>query len=476
LAPKTKIAAPTTEKGYTSAFAGWQSSFGTFFDPFENNPDLLWPNSVRTYTRMARADARISSVLRAVGLPIRRTTWRIAPNGASDEVTAFVARDMGLPIVGEDDDTPKPPMKGRFSWSAHLRQALLCLKFGHSVFERTYQIGADGRAHLDKVSARPASTIAYWDVARDGELMSIQQWPAGSFATGGIAIVGPTKPAGMGPWIINADRLVVYLNEPEDGIPFGNSILRPAWKHWKLKDDYMRIQAVAARRNGMGVPGFTASEAESEDPERLLDYQEIASAFGAGNSAGFAIPAGATFKLYGVEGNLLDIQQAIDYQDRQMALVALAHFLNLDGKGGSYALASVQADTFMESVQTVASDLRDVTQPAIVEDLVAVNWGPDEPVPMLVFDEIGSEQDATAAALNLLALGGLIRPDVPLEKAIRQSMNLPDPDPQEALPLPGAQPGAEPALDAAVAAATRSASQRARQRREHPKGKQQPLF
>ena len=29
-------------------------------------------------------------------------------------------------------------------------------------------------------------------------------------------------------------------------------------------------------------------------------------------------------------------------------------FLNLDGKGGSYALASVQADTFVQSVQTVA--------------------------------------------------------------------------------------------------------------------------
>ncbi len=462
----TKIAAPVTEKGYTSAFAGWQNSFGTFFDPFEQNPELLWPNSVRTYTQMARADARVSSVLRAVGLPIRRTTWRIAPNGASDEVTEFVARDMGLPIVGEPEDTPKRLMTGRFSWPGHLRQALLCLKFGHSLFERTYLIGDDGRAHLNKVSARPASTIAYWDVARDGALMSIQQWPAGSFATGGIAIVGPTQPVGIGPWIITADRLVVYLNEAEDGIPFGSSILRPAWKHWKLKDEYMRIQAAAARRNGIGVPGFTASEAESEDQDRLNDYQKIASAYRGGENAGFAIPAGAQFKLYGVDGNLPDIQQAIDYQDRQIALVALAHFLNLDGKGGSYALASVQADTFIESVQTVAADLCDVAQPAIVQDIVAQNWGPDEPVPLLVFDEIGSQQDATAAALNLLALAGVIRPDAPLEKAIRQNMNLPDPDPATALPPPNTS---DPAL-------TMSAAARARQRREHPKGSQDALF
>jgi hypothetical protein len=468
LATKTKIAAPMTEKGYTSPFAGWQNSFGMFFDPFEDNPELLWPNSVRTFTKMSRADARIASVLRAVGLPIRRTEWRIAKNGASDEVTEFVARDMGLPIVGEPDDTPKPPMKGRFSWSAHLRQALLCLKFGHSVFERTYRIESDGRAHIDKVGARPASTIAYWDVARDGELMSIQQWPAGSFAAGGVAIVGPTSPAGMGPWIITADRLAVYLNEPEDGIPFGNSILRPAWKHWKLKDEYMRIQAAAARRNGIGVPGFTASPDESEDQDRLDVYQQMASAYRGGENAGFSIPAGAEFKLYGVEGNLPDIQQAIDYQDRQMALVALAHFLNLDGKGGSYALASVQADTFVESVQTVATDLRDVAQPALVEDLVAQNWGPDEPTPLLVFDEIGSQQDATAAALNLLALAGLIRPDLPLETAIRQSMNLPDPDPETAEPEPSS--GDETGSAGPAQARLRARGRSPKDRRKNPDG------
>jgi hypothetical protein len=465
----TKIAAPKVEKGYVNGFAGWQNSFGMFFDPFEDNPELLWPNSVRTYTRMARADARIASVLRAVGLPIRRTCWRIASNGASDEVTEFVARDLGLPIVGEDEDTPKPPMKGRFSWSAHLRQALLSLKFGHSAFERIYAMGADGRAHLAGVGARPASTIAYWDVARDGTLQAIQQWPPGSFGGNGIAVVGPTTAMGNSQATITADRLVVYLNEPEDGIPFGNSILRPAWKHWKLKDEYMRIQAAAARRNGIGVPGFTASEAESEDQDRLDAYQAMASNYRGGENAGFAIPAGAEFKLYGVEGNLPDIQQAIDYQDRQMALVALAHFLNLDGKGGSYALASVQADTFVQSVQTVAEDHRDVAQPAIVEDLVAVNWGPDEPTPLLVFDEIGSQEDATAAALNLLALAGVIRPDAPLEKAVRNRMNLPDPDPAQgyAEQAPTAPP--TPTM-------TRSAAAGARQRREHPKGKQDSLF
>jgi hypothetical protein len=466
-----------TEKGYTNPFAGFGNGFGMFFDVYEDNPELLWPNSVRTFTKMGREDARTASVLRAVGLPVRRTPWRIDPNGARDEVVQFVATDIGLPIVGQDDTAPKPRMTGRFSWQKHLKQALLSQKFGHSMFERTYMIGDDGRAHLDKVAPRPASTIAYWNVARDGELLSVQQWPAGTFAGSGVVLVGPTNgPASpMGGTEITGDRLVVYLNEPEDGIPFGNSLLRPAWKHWQLKDKFMRIEAAAAERNGIGVPGFTASEAESEDQTRLNTYQTMASAYRGGQNAGFSIPFGATFKLYGVEGNttIADIRQAIEYHDRQMGTVALAHFLNLDGTGGSYALASVQADTFIQSVQTVADDIRDTAQVGLVEDLVTANWGPDEPVPMLAFDEIGSQQDASAAALNLLALAGIIRPDAPLEKALRQSMNLPGPDPDELY----AEPTPEPtAATPPTSPPTRTAAARARQRREHPKSRQEPLF
>jgi hypothetical protein len=121
----------------------------------------------------------------------------------------------------------------------------------------------------------------------------------------------------------------------------------------------------------------------------------------------------------------------IDFHDRAIGLAALANFLNLDGKGGSYALANVLSTTFTDSVQTVAEDVRDVAQADIVEGIVTANWGLDEPTPLLVFDEIGSRQDAAAASLALLAGAGLIKPDPELEAAIRQNAGLPAPDPSE---------------------------------------------
>lgn len=448
-----KTAAPRTEKGYVLSSAG-ATGWGGPTDQFEQTTDLIWPLSVWTYTRMVREDARIASVLRAIGLPIRRTAWRIRQNGASDEVTEFIARNLGLPIEGAEGakdaegKTPKSTRtRGRFSWDKHLQQALMALRYGHAVFEQVYRLegeGADARAVLRKLAPRPQSSIAKWNVDRDGGLISIQQQPSSAFTmtSSGLAIPvgGPLDST------IPVNRLVVYAHEPDPGVWIGNSLLRPAYKHWKLKDELMRIEAAAARRHGIGVPWIKGNETDSQDEDRMDALLDIASKYSGGESAGLALTEGEEAGIMSPQGTPMDPRRAIEYHDHQMALVALAHFLNLDGKGGSYALASVQADTFVQSVQTVADDIRDTAQAHVVEDLVDVNFGEDEPAPLLVFDEIGSRQDATAAALQMLVNAGLLTPDPRLEAFIRSATGLPGPDPDapETDPDPAAEPSDEP--------------------------------
>lgn len=428
-----KMSALTKELGFTNAFPGMLSAFSQW-DMFEQVPELLWPNSVRTYTRMWREDSRVASVYYAIALPIQLTPWRIDQNGASDKVTEFVATNLGLPIAGDDDPKPKARTRDRFSWPKHLQVALRHLLFGHQVFEQVYRIGDDGRAYLRKLAPRPSSTIAFWDVALDGGLNGVQQWPPGtSFgAPLGNTTVGMT----WAQWI-PIDRLVVYVRDPDPGVWVGNSLLRPAYKHWLLKDEFIRIEATAARRNGVGVPVVTAPESVSQaaiGSADLQPYLNIAQGYRGGNTAGVALPFGAGFALHGVQGQLPSgfIRQAVEYHDKQMALAALAHFLNLD-RGGSYALASVQADTFSQGVQQVADMIRDTAQAHVIEDLVDINFGVDEGCPMLVVDEIGSRQDASAAALQMLINSGVLTPDPALEAFERQQMGLPaaDPDLQE---------------------------------------------
>ncbi|EID12943.1 hypothetical protein MXEN_12071 [Mycobacterium xenopi RIVM700367] len=428
---RTKTPVPVAETGFANPFPGMLSAFSQW-DQFEQVPELLWPNSVRTYTRMWREDSRIASVYYAIALPIMRTPWRVDPNGASDEVTEFVATNLGLSVIGGDDSKPKPRTRDRFSWHKHLQLALRHLLFGHQVFEQVYRIGDDGHAYLRKLAPRPSSTIAYWDVALDGGLVGITQFPPGtSFG----APYGTTQGGMSGLQLqIPVSRLVVYVRDPDPGQWIGNSLLRPAYKHWLLKDELIRIEATAARRNGVGVPVVTAPESVSEASVGSADlqpYLDIARQYRGGNSAGVALPFGTEFELKGVNGTLPSgyVRQAIEYHDKQMALAALAHFLNLD-RGGSYALASVQESTFTQGVQQVAETIRDTAQAHVVEDLVDANFGEDEACPMLVVDEIGSRQDATAAALQMLVNSGLLTPDPALEAFERQQMGLPAADPE----------------------------------------------
>lgn len=416
---EVKAARPVTELGYVNGDrTEWQQ-----WDIDEKVPELQWPESVHVYSRMGKEDGRVSSLLRAISLPIRRTAWRIDPNGARDEVVEFIARELGLPIVGTDA-APTARTRGRFSWNSHLQQALLMIRYGHSYFEQVYWIDDNDRTHLRKLAPRPQKTISRISVALDGGLESITQSPPS----------GPLTVASMLPdgFTIPVSRLVAYVHEPEAGQWQGESILRPAYKHWILKDEFMRIQAAAARRNGMGVPVGTA--AKPDDQDEVARMHEIASRFRGGMNSGVGLANGQTLQLLGVQGNLPDIQQAIDYQDKQIALAGLAHFLNLD-RGGSYALASVQADTFVQSVQTLGEAIADTSTAHIVEDLVDVNWGEDEPAPRIVFDEIGSRQDATAGALALLVNAGLLDPDDVVKITVRQSLGIPG----------GGQPSAESA-------------------------------
>lgn len=446
MATTTKKAAPTTGYGYVNAFPGMLAAFSQW-DWFEDNPDVLWPASVRTFTKMPREDGRLASLLRAIGLPIRQTRWSIDPNGARPEVVKLVAGDLGLPIRGDNEDASPSP-RTKFSWSQHLRWALKFQQFGHAVFERIYEI-EDGRAHLVQLAPRPSSTIAFWDVGLDGGLDGLQQWPAGTLGwSGGVfpASLGGAK-------MIPGNRLLTYVHEQDPGVWVGNSIIRPAYGNWRFKNELQRIEVAAARRHGIGTPVINVSEEESEDTDRLDLYGQIAQQWRSGDNAGVAFPFGTDGKIIGVTGTLPGdlIRQGIEWHDKQMGIVCLAHFLNLDS-GGSYALASVLTDPFIEAENAEAEMIKDFAQAGIIEELVTVNWGPDEPCPLLTFEEIGARQDATAAALQLLVTAGLITPDKKLEAYQRLILGLPPADPATAEPDPddGGDPAHVPSEPPAV--------------------------
>jgi hypothetical protein len=395
---------PLTEIGYQVPV-----NYNWWLYENETTPELVFPQSVYVYDQMRKTDAQVRSVLQAVTQPILRTPWRVDPAGARPEVVDLVADDLALPVVGQDPK-PFPRTRDRFSWTEHLFEAMLCLPIGFSYFEQLYRVDPDGsRAHLRKLALRPAKTIEYVNVAEDGGLVSIQQYWVRTSEK---------------PQPIPVDRLVAYVHQKEGGNWLGTSILRSCYKNWLLKDRLLRVQAQTIERNGMGVPLYKAAEGETD----LTKGLNMAKAWRAGEAAGSSIPNGADLVLRGVDGTLPDADPAIRYHDEQIARAVLAHFLNLGTQTGSWALGSTFADFFTLSLQTLALYLADVANKYIVEDLVDLNFGENEPAPRITFDEIGSRQPATAEAMKTLVDAGILRPDQVLEGAARQYYGLPPAD------------------------------------------------
>lgn len=182
--------------------------------------------------------------------------------------------------------------------------------------------------------------------------------------------------------------------------------------------------------------------------------KELAAAYQVGMGSGVGLGQNQDLKLLGVSGNLPDTLSMLSFHDKMMALEPMAHFLNLD-RGGSYALATVQQDPFTLAENALLQFFIRVGNEHIVEDLVDINFGPDVPAPLIVADEIGSEQDATAAGLKMFVEAGLLSPDVLVEQTLRQRLGLPAKQPAADQPEPAPEPVQQnqPALKPAARAA-----------------------
>lgn len=400
------------EVGYARGVRNWALD--------DDNPELRFPQSARIFAKMYREDSKVSATYKAMTLPIRRANWQLKSNGAPDHIVEHVASDLRLSILGEDPNAPVPRALGRVSFDKHLEEALYSTLFGCMFFEQVYAVGDDGYEHLVKLAPRWPGTIDVINVAPDGGLVSIEQ----RTETIGTRTINRT--------VIPVEHLVAYAYNDVGNAWTGTSAFRSVYKNWRLKDELSRIEVIAIDRNGTGVPIYTGTDLTNDPDGDLERGEELARSTRVGDFAGGAIPAGAKLDFKGVSGQVMRPREAIDNHDNQIAVAALANFLNLEGQGGSYALAETQSTFFNQAEQTLAEWLAGVFNQHVIEDLVRIAYPTyDGPCPQVTFDAIGSRRDLSAQDLVSLANAKVIQTDLPLEEHVRRLYSMPAKEPYE---------------------------------------------
>jgi hypothetical protein len=418
----TTVTYATKEIGHVSPFANYG---GFVYDASEEAAALQWPSSVATYSRMRRTDAQIRGTFQAITLPLRRPIWALDPEDCDPKIVSQLSEDLDLPILGQDP-IKRARHRDRFSWAEHLRMALLSLAYGHACMEIVYETPAKGdkTLRLRKLAPRMPETIAGIDVAPDGGLVGIKQWPLQGIGGSG------SNGQGFGKYIeIPVDKLVWYVTDKEGAAWQGQSIFRSCYRDFLLKDRLLRVQAMSIERTGMGVPVISAPENATD--VIMKELQLLARNYRAGEESSGVLPYGATLKLVGIEGSIPDALPAINMHDAAIAKSMLAQFLQLGtthGQSGNRSLGESQVDFFTLSLDAIAQTIADITTQHVVEDYVDLNWGSNVPAPKVVARAVDADVDIPPEVIGQLVRDGAIAMDDTLAEWLRERYAMPKPD------------------------------------------------
>lgn len=402
-------------------------------DLAEHNKAWQGAELYKTVDRMRRGDSTVAATWLSIVLPILSTEVHI-------EAKKGLKMEKPDPIVEEAAEFVHENIFGNFrflerSWQSLLREMLLYLPYGHYVFEKVWGEISDGfyagATGLRKLAPRHPSTIQQWLFDDNGELSVLVQVAAPKYEEVPLKV----------------DKLVTLVNQSEAGNPLGMSIFRPAYKHWRYKDGFYAVQAIAIERQGAGVP--FAKYPAGTDPSEVDKAEEMLQNVQAHEQSYFTYAEDweVGFMDMGSQSTL-DPATAIAHHDLMIPKSVLASFMNLpqDGKG-SFALSSDMTGFFNDSLQDAASYIAGVFNHQIIPQLVESNYPGIPSYPQLRFDRIGYlSVDRVLDTVIKAVSEGAVTPDIALENRIRNLLNFPpvsEEDFEENKEEPELEPGSD---------------------------------
>lgn len=392
-----KVTTRSTSQGDVTIGIETGASGTQFFSGFIEGDEfvarLKGVSGRKTLDRMFRSDPIISATMRSLLLPLEATTWEMV--GGTERGRQLVAKNI-MP-----------------TWRRHLRQALLHLVHGFSLFERVYEIQGNEVAEV-KAAQRLATSIERWHT-KNRKLHEVEQF-AQVDDDGGAQHVK-----------IPAERITLFVNEQEGDNFEGKSVLRPVYKPWFIKDATEKIMAIQTERFGLGVPvGTFPKNAAQRDLDILKAGLE---ALRSHENAYFMLPEGFTFAFATYPKTGIDFVERIQHLDSQIAIALFANFLLLGvgGRGGSRALASSAIDFALLANQHVAEYVEEVTFTDRIVPLGELNGIPRKELPRIKAGSL-REMDPTRVGETIVKLvgAGIVTTDDELEKALRRKLRLPE--------------------------------------------------
>lgn len=379
--------------------------FSGFISGEEYNLDLIGKHGLEVYDTMRRSDPTVHAALIVVKNPIIGAKWDVEP-ASSDPVDVEIANYIKRELFNR-----------KISFPDTIREGLTALDFGHSVMEKVLEITEfDGkpRIGLKKLASRKQRSILKWETTDTKQPGITQITPQGGIIN------------------IPREKLVYIINEREGENYEGISLLRFAYKPWKIKDALEIMNAIALERMAIGIPVVSKGDnGGTTDEGELRNLRDALRNIRANEEAYLEIPASVTIGMLDMKAqSTKDVMPTIEHQDKQITLSVLAQFLMLGqtGGSGSRAVSADHSALFVKSLEAVARTIQQPLQEDVVNYLVDLNYSNlQNGYPKLTFSEL-SDDDVSLLSNGVAALmtAGALTADANVENRLRTVLDLPE--------------------------------------------------
>ncbi len=399
---------PTLAERVREEMTAWDAVLRQAFRMPPFNPDeLLSAKGYDLYERMM-GDAMVRAAINTKRFALLAKPWQVVPavggDGKSSEMQQAVRDFVEAALRG---------IQGVDGMTRDFRQALFQIMSafyrGYSVAEMVWRLEERGKYAgkymLASLKSKPPKQTGF----EVDDFLNVQAITSWTPLTGLVTI-----PRG---------KCVVYVYNPHDELPYGDSDLRAVYKHWWSKDAIIKFWNLSLQKYGM--PMLFAQSASSLGEGGAQKVLNLLTTVQQDSSAVF--PRDVTPQLLQANNGSADaFSAAVDWHNQQIAQGILLQTLT-SGEGrrsGSLSLGQVHYNVLLYVLENAKADIEAVVNGQIVRPLVEFNFGSAEEVcPRFTLGSV-NERDLlqTAQAYDVLLTHGVVDSK---EQAVREMFDLP---------------------------------------------------
>lgn len=306
-----------------------------------------------TYREMGKSDAALAAILRSIRWVVAQADYHMV--GGDDRVREFVEPQV-MPTM-----------------NLHMRDASRFIQYGNYAFEQIFDI-VDGRTVEKGILPRPPWTyFRFLEESGTGRLIRIDQREPG--VTGHVP----------------SERMVLHVLDPDGESNQGESIFRPARKHWLMWSKAELYDMIGLERMARGVP--IAMMKDGADQEAIDNVDGLLQRWRVHEEARLVLKTAYVESLEIVFSNYDNAStwRTINSHRAVAFKAAMQQFFTIgsgDGSAGSNARAITEVDFFFQAVEYVARLMVDTTNNIRIKRIADLNFTDIDEYPIVKVSNI----------------------------------------------------------------------------------------